>query len=197
VPEAEGIRLARTGRVIRELERTFIAATRLCLSSRFSVDWQRIKHVWQSKQNAIRQLPGTNEGSSSPPLGVIIVNRQTESALFPAIRTEQNLGVVQAALVRGVVCDDGTFETVACGRGTHESSLRKMRRPPDTKITLTAVRSLIWLDVVKQAVALLSEKFHRFRFNALRGFSESEAGTLFPAVINAEMRESTRQACAR
>ena len=39
--------------------------------------------------------------------------------------------------------------------------------------------SLIWLDYVKQAVPLLSQKFHRFRFLLHRGFSESEAGTLF------------------
>ena len=52
--------------------------------------------------------------------------------------------------------------------------------------------SLIWLEYVKQAGALLSESFHFLPVCGHRGFSESETGTLSTAVINAEIRESTR-----
>src|SRR5262245_13374211 len=39
--------------------------------------------------------------------------------------------------------------------------------------------SLIWLEMVKQKVALLSESFHFIRLLRHRGFSDSEAGTLY------------------
>ena len=38
---------------------------------------------------------------------------------------------------------------------------------------------MIWLDYVKQTVALLSESFHFIPVLRLRGFSDSEAGTLY------------------
>ena len=53
------------------------------------------------------------------------------------------------------------------------------RRATRLLAAVAELGSLIWLDYVKQAVPLLSQKFHRFRFLLHRGFSESEAGTLF------------------
>ena len=54
--------------------------------------------------------------------------------------------------------------------------------------------SLIWLKIVKGAVLLLSESFHfffRWRHHLLDRVRDRNT---FPAVINAEMRESTRPA---
>jgi hypothetical protein len=51
--------------------------------------------------------------------------------------------------------------------------------------------SLIWLEYVKQAVVLLSEIFHLLPVCVTAAFL-SQKQERFTAVINAEMRESTR-----
>jgi hypothetical protein len=50
---------------------------------------------------------------------------------------------------------------------------------------------LIWLEYVKQAILLLSENFHVFAVGLTAAFL-SQRQERFTAVINAEMRESTR-----
>jgi hypothetical protein len=56
--------------------------------------------------------------------------------------------------------------------------------------------SLIWLKSVKRAVLLLSESFHFFfRLLLHRLLDRVRDRNSFPAVINAEMRESTRGVC--
>ena len=51
--------------------------------------------------------------------------------------------------------------------------------------------SLIWLKIVKQAFGLRSEILFHFPVTLTAASLNSEAGTLSPAVINAEIREST------
>jgi len=57
---------------------------------------------------------------------------------------------------------------------------------------LPRVGSLIWLDMVKQAVLVLSQKFHRFRFHRSAAFLSQRQERFFLRLINAEIRESTR-----
>ena len=52
--------------------------------------------------------------------------------------------------------------------------------------------SLIWLEFVKQAVTLRSEKVHFFSVGITAALLSQRQEHLIPAVINAEMRESTR-----